>query len=58
MRGSDLFCAYRSGRFQHAVLIYGYDGNNVHALDPRQSAHVTLARSWLEGRAPIAMMRR
>lgn len=55
---SHVFCAHRAGRFQHAVLIYGYDGNNVHFMDPRNGTYETQGRQWLQQRGPFAMMRR
>jgi len=55
---SHVFCAYRTGAFLHAVLIYGYAGDSIHAMDPRQPSYVTRSLSWLTGRAPFAMMRR
>lgn len=55
---SHVFCAYRTGRFLHAVLIYGYAGSNVHVMDPRGPSYATRLLSWLTQRAPFAMMRR
>lgn len=55
---SHVFCAYRTGAFLHAVLVYGYSGSNAHVMDPRGPSHLTRSLSWLTGRAPFAMMRR
>lgn len=53
---SHVFCAYRNGQFQHAVLVYGYDGTTLRIMDPYGGEHRTRTLTWLRNRGPYAIM--
>lgn len=53
---SHIFCAYRNGQYQHAVLVYGYNGRILRIMDPYRGQHRTRPLTWFRERGPYAIM--